>query len=202
MPETKKHILTVALRLFIQNGYREVTFQKLIEAAGVSKGSFYHYWPGKKELFREVVELFFMEYFRGFQLGAPETSMAELFDTFAADFQTMMNEIAAVMGAEGTPFGYYLLVLEAIRVFPELQAGMGREYERYTSEVEAVVARAQAGGEITDRISAREVAGLIIPEIEGSALLAFIRQEENIGDVLRTRLRSLYTLLTPPDPAE
>jgi AcrR family transcriptional regulator len=197
MPETKKDILTVALRLFIQNGYREVTFQKLIDAAGVSKGSFYHYWSGKKELFREVVELFFMEYFRGFRLGSPETSLSELFEVFAVDFETMMDELAAIVGTEGTPFGYYLLVLEAIRVFPDLRSTMGQEYDRYISEIEATVAGAQGRGEIIDRISPREIAELIVAEIEGSALLSFIWQQEDVGDVLRARFRSLHALLSP-----
>ncbi len=195
MSETRQHILSVALRLFIQNGYRDVTFQRLIEEAGVSKGSFYHYWPGKLELFREVVEYFFLNYFRSFQYSRDDATMREVLDGMATDFQSMVDELFQAVGKDESPFGYYLLVLEALRLFPDMQSSMSAEYRRFTEELTTVARHAQEAGEITDRISARAIADLIIPETEGTALILFIWQEEDFAGAMQRRLRDLYRLL-------
>ena len=195
MPETRRHILTVALRLFIQHGYREVTLGKLIEAAGVSKGSFYHYWPGKLALFREVVEEFFLSYFRGFSYADTELSVRELMDTTVRDFETMMGELRRMIGEDGTPFGYYLL-LEALRLFPELQETVAGEYERYTREITHLIRRAQERGEIGQRLSARTVAEILVPQTEGTALIAFMVRTPDAAETLRRHLEGIYTLLS------
>ncbi|MFP4484393.1 MAG: TetR/AcrR family transcriptional regulator [Spirochaetaceae bacterium] len=196
MSNTRRHILQVALRLFIRSGYRDVTFQRLIEEAGVSKGSFYHYWSGKLELFREVVEYFFFNYFRSFQYSRDDATLGDALEGMAADFQNMVEELFELVGPEENPFGYYLLVLEALRLFPDLQSSMSTEYQRFIDELTLVARRAQEAGEITDRISARAIAELIIPEVEGTALIVFIWQEEDFAGAMQRRLRSLYNLLT------
>lgn len=199
MSQTRRHILTVALRLFIQHGYREVTFGKLIEAAGVSKGSFYHYWPGKLALFREVVEEFFLSYFRGFSYADTELSFRELMDTTIRDFETMMDELRRMIGEDGTPFGYYLLLLEALRLFPELQETVAGEYERYTREITNLIRRAQERGEIGQRLSARTVAEILVPQTEGTALIAFMVRTPDVAASLRRHLEGIYTLLSPSE---
>ncbi|QMV42757.1 TetR/AcrR family transcriptional regulator [Cohnella cholangitidis] len=54
--ETKKRITNKAKHLFIQKGYGAVTMNEVCEEAGVSKGSLYHHFPSKDELFLFVIE--------------------------------------------------------------------------------------------------------------------------------------------------
>ncbi|MFC4303182.1 TetR/AcrR family transcriptional regulator [Cohnella boryungensis] len=54
--ETKKRISEKAKQLFNQKGYGAVTMNEVCEAAAVSKGSLYHHFPSKDELFLHVVE--------------------------------------------------------------------------------------------------------------------------------------------------
>ncbi|MFE4710895.1 TetR/AcrR family transcriptional regulator [Paenibacillus sp. NPDC056722] len=54
--ETKKRIVQNAAKLFVQKGYGAVTMNEVCVAAGVSKGSLYHHFPSKDELFLYVVE--------------------------------------------------------------------------------------------------------------------------------------------------
>jgi hypothetical protein len=133
--------------------------------------------------------------------GTAETRRAE-FPTFldvleetAAQFQSMMDELFGVVGDEGGPFGYYLLVLEAIRLFPDLRDGLAQQYERFTAELTKLAEQAQERGEISRACSAREVAELIIPQSEGTALLTFIRGRRDLRDALGAQFRSLYAVL-------
>ncbi|MGE7615310.1 MULTISPECIES: TetR/AcrR family transcriptional regulator [unclassified Paenibacillus] len=54
--ETKKRIVLKATQLFVQKGYAAVTMNEVCVASNVSKGSLYHHFPSKDELFLYVVE--------------------------------------------------------------------------------------------------------------------------------------------------
>jgi TetR/AcrR family transcriptional repressor of nem operon len=47
---TRARILNCALRLMWRHGYSEIGINRLIEEAGVFKGSFYHFFPSKMDL--------------------------------------------------------------------------------------------------------------------------------------------------------
>jgi AcrR family transcriptional regulator len=51
-------ILVAASALFSQRGYHETSIADVIEAAGISRGTFYLYFDGKDELFLELIEQF------------------------------------------------------------------------------------------------------------------------------------------------
>jgi AcrR family transcriptional regulator len=52
---TRRHLLDVATRLFADRGYEGTSIEAVLEAAGVSRGSLYHHFPGKEALFEAVV---------------------------------------------------------------------------------------------------------------------------------------------------
>lgn len=54
--ETKRRIVEKASQLFVQKGYGAVTMNEVCSAAKVSKGSLYHHFPSKDELFLYVME--------------------------------------------------------------------------------------------------------------------------------------------------
>jgi len=54
--QTKKRIMEKAKQLFVHKGYAAVTMNEVCEAAEVSKGSLYHHFPSKDELFLHVLE--------------------------------------------------------------------------------------------------------------------------------------------------
>lgn len=47
---TRDRLVTEALRLFLQNGYRETSVQEIVAAADVTKGAFYHYFTSKDDI--------------------------------------------------------------------------------------------------------------------------------------------------------
>ena len=48
----KKEILDKALDLFMENGYEDVTFQKIADKCGVTRTTLYIYFKNKKEIKR------------------------------------------------------------------------------------------------------------------------------------------------------
>jgi AcrR family transcriptional regulator len=52
--ERKAEFLDTAMRLFMQQGYERTSVNAIIEAVGVSKGAFYHYFKTKEDLLNDL----------------------------------------------------------------------------------------------------------------------------------------------------
>ncbi|MCL4559454.1 MAG: TetR/AcrR family transcriptional regulator [Chloroflexi bacterium] len=54
--ETQEHILLAAQTLFARSGYDGTGVAEICQAAGVSKGAFYHHFPSKHAVFMRLLE--------------------------------------------------------------------------------------------------------------------------------------------------
>lgn len=54
MNERKLHVIKVAHQLFVNKGFHTTSIQDILDASGISKGTFYNYFSSKNELFKEV----------------------------------------------------------------------------------------------------------------------------------------------------
>jgi AcrR family transcriptional regulator len=52
---TRRRLLDAAEDVFLEHGYHDASIVKITQAAGVSQGTFYLYFVGKRELFSELV---------------------------------------------------------------------------------------------------------------------------------------------------
>lgn len=57
-PEKKSRIYNTAIKLFGKYGYDGLAIDELCELAGISKGSFFQYYPSKSHLFEFVILVF------------------------------------------------------------------------------------------------------------------------------------------------
>jgi len=53
--ETRRRLLEAAEQIFAELGYHDASIVKITEAAGCAQGTFYQYFPGKKEIFEELM---------------------------------------------------------------------------------------------------------------------------------------------------
>ncbi len=63
--ETRNHILETAIQLFSHTGYDATGVAEICQAAGVSKGAFYHHFPTKQAVFMELLN----SYLNGIDTG-------------------------------------------------------------------------------------------------------------------------------------
>jgi AcrR family transcriptional regulator len=52
--KTRARLVDAAKSVFEEDGFREARISDIAERAGISHGSFYHYFPSKEQVFREV----------------------------------------------------------------------------------------------------------------------------------------------------
>ena len=55
--DKKKQIIETAERLFYEKGYEQTSIQDILDATGLSKGGFYHYFDAKSALLDEICRL-------------------------------------------------------------------------------------------------------------------------------------------------
>jgi AcrR family transcriptional regulator len=55
MNDRKQHVIKMAHQLFIDKGFQATSIQDILDYSGISKGTFYNYFPSKNELLIEMV---------------------------------------------------------------------------------------------------------------------------------------------------
>jgi len=55
-PDTRKRILSVSKKLFLERGYRDTTTRDIAREAGVGLSNLYHYYASKDELFAQLLK--------------------------------------------------------------------------------------------------------------------------------------------------
>lgn len=80
LPEDKRQaILDLAIGEFAEHDYKNASITRIVNRAGIAKGSFYQYFADKKELYLYLIELVAQEKTRFFQAHQPPQEM----DVFA-----------------------------------------------------------------------------------------------------------------------
>ena len=72
-PETKKRILQVCVKLFLEQGYKKTTMLEIIEKSGASSSSFQNIFHAKDGVLTELVQFMY-----SFQFGAARRAAASL----------------------------------------------------------------------------------------------------------------------------
>ena len=67
--ETKRKILTVCVRLFLEQGYKNTSVSQIVDEAGVARGSYLNLFPTKDRVLLDLTETMF-----GGQFGVREAS--------------------------------------------------------------------------------------------------------------------------------
>ena len=59
MNSRRQNVIDTAHKLFIEKGYQATSIQDILDGSGISKGTFYNYFPSKGELFIAIFRSFY-----------------------------------------------------------------------------------------------------------------------------------------------
>jgi len=96
-PDQQRSILQAALTEFAAKGFHDASLNRVIEQAGISKGSMYYYFDGKEDLYAHVTQHELQRLFDGLgPLPVPDDGDADQFWTTMADYYVrLMTAITA-----------------------------------------------------------------------------------------------------------
>lgn len=112
--DAKERLLDAAIKLVWRNSYGAVSVEDICDEAGVKKGSFYHFFPGKNELvaaaFRHLWVTNRPEYDRIFSPSvAPIQRLRQFFAYVSARQKQMHAETGCVLGCPFSSIGTELI---------------------------------------------------------------------------------------------
>ena len=171
---TEERILTAALALIGRRGVRRLGMQEIAEAAGVSRGTLYRYFPGKDQVLAAAADYDEQRFSDGLDetlasVGAPEDQIAA-FMAYAFDFIRSHPCRSLFESESGFVMGYLLDHLPSLR--DELVRRLGDALDTVPAVAAGHVAREQ----LVDVIVRLFAASWIIPETDDASLVESINR--------------------------
>lgn len=106
--DTQQRILDSARELIYARSYADVGVAAICEHAGVKKGSFYHFFPSKRDLTLSMLDAVYADLketlvMKAFAEDIPPLARLDRFGQLAAEFQQQMHQSTGLV--LGCPFG-------------------------------------------------------------------------------------------------
>ncbi|WP_266157354.1 TetR/AcrR family transcriptional regulator [Dyella silvatica] len=189
--DIRQHLLLTAQRIMGGKGFSAVGLNEILTAAGVPKGSFYHYFDSKEGFGEALLEAYFADYMERFEalLTKPGMTAAErLLSYFSFWLETQASHdpegkcLAVKLGAEVSDLS------EAMRSV--LDRGTQQIVERLAACIEAAV----ADGSLIGERDAQSMATALYELWLGASLLAKItRSRRPLVSAMATTRQFLFT---------
>jgi TetR/AcrR family transcriptional repressor of nem operon len=180
LPDTRQRILSTARELFHANSYSDIGIKQICDVAQVQKGSFYHFFPSKRDLALAVIEDMAEDWAHGFvheafdQALRPMERLDYLIDA-AYYWQKAAKDIEGRM--PGCLFGN--LVLEISTRDDVLRAKLSAVFDKTKQRFEETLQQAVKTGAIAP-LDTDLTAQAMLSYLEGMILLAKSRNEPEL----------------------
>jgi AcrR family transcriptional regulator len=145
-PPVRRRLVSVATRLFAEKGYENATVAEIVLAAGVTKGSMYHYFQAKDDLLYEIYHrVLTMQMDRLERLASGPGSAVDRLRAVAVDVVVTSVEHMD----EVTVFFRSMHLLE-----PDKRTTVREERRKYHERFRAIVEEGQGAGILRTDLSA------------------------------------------------
>ncbi len=164
---TKQKILQIGAEIIHLKGYNATGLQEILSAANVPKGSFYNHFKSKEDFGLQVID-FFSDFFAQFckdlledSARSPLGKLERLLDGFMEFFDSKAYTC-------GCPVGN--LAQELGDLSPVFQEKLSKAIDAMVDYYTMILSEAQAAGEISREIDAKEAANFIVASWHGALI--------------------------------
>ena len=190
-PDTRSRILASARDMFHSRSYADVGIQEICEAARVQKGSFYHFFPSKRDLALAVIDDMADEWAHGFVAEAfdqalPPVERLDYMIDAAYYWQKAASDIEGRM--PGCLFGN--LALEMSTRDDVMRAKLNYVFDKARDRFRATLDEAVQGGALA-AMNTEATATAMLAYLEGMILLAKTRNDPEVILTLGPAIKTL-----------
>jgi TetR/AcrR family transcriptional repressor of nem operon len=192
--DTKQRLLNTAQKLFYARSYEDVGVQEICQEAGVKKGSFYHFFPSKRDLTLAILDASWNQFRETILAEAfvrdipPLQRLERLLDAEYRHHKQVKDETGQVLGC---PFGN--LAGEMSTRDELLRARLKRIFRDLEAPIEEVLDEAMAAGDLAE-LDSRATASAMVAYMEGLTLMA---KTLNDPEVVKTLGPAMLELAVP-----
>jgi len=169
----KEKLIEAALALLAEKDYMATSVDEVCERAGVSKGSFYHFFETKEDLGLAALSC----YFSSAMAEVSEEPFMKLEDPVQRAFAYLdyMAEKADSLQRTGCLFGNF--AVGVARTSPRMQERVSRIFDEFAEAVATVLAPFASEGGAEGLPTAKELAELYLSIMEGTIVMGRAHQD-------------------------
>ncbi|GII34125.1 TetR/AcrR family transcriptional regulator [Planotetraspora mira] len=195
--DARDKILSAAQTLIEQRGYTALGVAEICAAAGVPKGSFYHFFESKQALALTVIDEHWTEQRRQWTglLGADRPPLQRLRDLFEATEKVQRIGQQDNGTVVGCLFGN--LALELSNQADDVRHRLQEIFDEQIKLIEKVVAEAHERGDTAATVDTHTAAQSIVAQLEGQVLFAKLLNDPG---QIEAMWRNCLALLGVVDP--
>lgn len=180
---TKLKLLGAAQQRMLVKGFPATTVEEICAAAGVTKGSFFHYFAGKEDLGKAVLEHFMGGRFQAMQ-AAPFLKKRDPLERVYGyvDFVIKMSKDPSTL--QGCLLGSFSQDLA--ETHPKIRAQCGRHFDRWAQALKRELDEAKKKYAPKATFDTQSLSEHFIAVVEGALILVKAKQD---GKILGKQLR-------------
>jgi TetR/AcrR family transcriptional repressor of nem operon len=163
----KNNLIEKGAEIIYIRGFNNTGINDILKAAGVPKGSFYHYFKDKEDFGVQLVDYFLLRFLANADtyLSQPSLSWVQSLKTFFHDFLVFFESNDFKGGCPIANFSLEMSDLnEAIR--KKLEEAFGKMNDKIVAFLE----KARANGELPDSLDLGKISNFILNSWEGALL--------------------------------
>ncbi len=170
--DTKENLINSAIELIGTRSYNAVGVQELCEHAGVKKGSFYHFFPSKRDLTLEALDLIWKK-FKEETLDPVFNSNASTLDKFETLLRVSYEHQSDMKDCKGcvTGCGFGNLALELSTQDEGIRKKIEVIFCEWTKYMERIIVQAVKEGVLPPETDPAATSQAMVAYIEGMTLL-------------------------------
>jgi TetR/AcrR family transcriptional repressor of nem operon len=190
---TRQKLLDAAQELMLTKGYTDTSVEEICAAAGLTKGSFFHYFEGKEHLGRLLAERFYASKQQLFQ-SAPFRQKKDPLDRVFGFVDFLIAMSCSPMMAKGCLLGTF--VQELSQTHPTIRSVCAACFENSANHLKQDLEEAKAKYTPRARWSPQSLAEHLTAVIQGAIILAKAKQDQKVVEEslmhFREYLKSIF----------
>jgi AcrR family transcriptional regulator len=195
MSNSKDLIVATALKLFLQKSFHEVTMQDIVNATGLSKGGFYHYFSSKEKVFEEVINYYFDKDHTDAYANFSQNSLLEFYQNYLETATERINRYTNATDESGGILraNQFALIFDAMRLLPEFSVKQEVRKKIELKYWTDIITKALNNGEIHSTMASTQIAKLFIYQNYGMGVYFVSRnQVDQLINEMNDQFKVLY----------
>lgn len=193
--QIKGKILRIALKLFMERGFFEVSINDLIKEAGISKSSFNYYFSSKDQLVCEAIEKLFFSRFEDVIRISDELheiskgKLLRIFQIYSETDSYLKNNLNVKR------FNYRSIIsltVEGIKDYKFMTNCIVDFNNRLLEKIEYVIEEGKLLGEISSKIDSEFVAKHTLTLLQNAIVLWVMNQNIDIKKLFEVNFKYLW----------
>lgn len=203
MKQNREEILKTIFRLFITRHYENVSYDDMIKATNISKGGLYHYAPNKLELFRLVLDSFFLDLIKIDDdiMVIPSVYDKHILHDFILRYAKFLHmrlrriQDFLQLPVSETARAFSYLVIKCPQYYPSFSEKISSVTTKEKELIKNVLHIAEENGEIKPNMNLICVSEMFYNSYCGLLLYSSFQPSENFGHNLLVTFENIYSLI-------